>query len=96
MTIEIITVELEVPQALIASGGIESYATAKGWTPTITTIDAEGNEVTESNPVAAIDFARGWIRRFVRQDFERILTDKLMTDAALTAREMINNLFEGE
>lgn len=83
-----ISVDLEVPQAVIDAGGIELFASAYGWTPKI--IDPNDNTKTIDNPVSALDAGKAVVKEFVKQ----VTKAKYMELARKQSEELASSNFD--
>jgi hypothetical protein len=97
-----ISIELEVPDAVIAMGGVTLYAQSKGWKDTITT----GAEVTRddgftfteyttvTNPISALEFAKLYFKEMVKKDFRELYLNLKSAEDMETRSSEFNSLFQ--
>ena len=70
-----ITIEIEIPEALLPLNPIEMFARDKGW--------------SETDELNSEDYAIRWVKRFIRDDMRRIIVNKGTEQARLQADQLI-------
>lgn len=97
-TIQIINVPMRVPVKTINDGGVELYATSKGWTPTIAVEVVDESTPTGTrqdiipNPISAMDFSIGVVQKAFLSDFIAAYSNYVNSQAQLKIDNDLKNM----
>lgn len=83
---------IDFPKAVIDSGGIDKFAAARGWLPTVVTRDENDNLVTIDNPITEVTYIRSIIRDYVRSSFANGINAKAEADARASVKSLTDLL----
>jgi len=96
-----ISIDLDVPDNVIALGAIQLYAKSKGWTELVIQstegVDENGNpsiEVTKvPNPVEALDYAKNYLKLAIKNEFKTIYMTMKASEDSQTRSAEFESLF---